>query len=288
MINFNMNNLAVYTGVRKPTLAKFIRKYNLDINKLTQAVMKYKNTRKDLATAVSGYDDNDLALDIANKFHINEGIRADEFFMTKVGRSVLLIAKRNDGQFNREQVQNLLDTLNSHDLKWARQMDMVAISVGLDISKYDTYNEQLPDMLDAIEQLYLQYNGKLKERIIVTKQTITEMIEKAGEEEKLNSEDESTKRLVINVPQFEYILHQVLNPLNKSVTLDEGALDDTYTFEVYATRMKKFVDFLKTTPNLRIINLKKNGEYLFITVINSGRYIEWVPLVTFYKEHIKI
>jgi hemerythrin superfamily protein len=70
--------------------------------------------------------------------------------------------------------------------------------------------------------------------------------------------------------------------------LDEGALDDTYTFEVYATRMKKFVDFLKTTPNLRIINLKKNGEYLFITVINSGRYIEWVPLVTFYKEHIKI
>lgn len=113
------------------------------------------------------------------------------------------------------------------------------------------------------------------------------MVNKAGEKDKLKN-DEASKRIVIDVQQFEYILNQVLNPLNQSVTLDEGALDDTYTFEVYSSRMKKFVDFLKNTPSLKISNLKKDNEYLFITVINSGSHIEWVPLVTFYKEQIKI
>ena len=114
------------------------------------------------------------------------------------------------------------------------------------------------------------------------------MIEKAGEEEKLNSEDESPKRLVINVPQFEYILDQVLTPLNQSVTLDEGALDDTYTFEVYSSRMKKFLDFVNEIPTLKVTKLKKDGEYRYITVINTGRFEEWQPVVTFYKEQIKI
>jgi hypothetical protein len=283
-----MNNLAIYTGVRKPTLARFIRKYNLDIDKLTQAVMKYKNIRKDLAAAVSGYDNNEIALDIAQKFHVNEGIRADEFFISKVGRSVLQIIKRNGGQFNREQVENLLDTLNTHDLKWARQMDMVAISVGLDISKYDTYNEQLPDMLDAIERLYNQYRGNIKESFVVTKQTIMEMVNKAGSHDITKSETDSPKRLIINVPQFEYLLNQILNPLNTSVALSEGVLDDTYTFEVYSSRMKKFNDFLKEYPSFKITKLKRDGDYLYITVTNSGRFTDWEPIVKFYKEQIKI
>ena len=283
-----LNNLAVYTGVRTAALSRFIRKYNLDVDRLTQAVMKYKNVRKEVSAAVAGYADNEIAQELVQKFKLNEGVMAEEFFMSKVGRSVLVIAKRNGDQFDRKQVEYLLDNLNTHDLKWARQMDMIAISVGLDISRYNTYNEQLPDMLDAIERLYHQYKRNVKESFVVTKQTIIEMVNKAGEQDKKSDDSDSPKRLVINVAQFEYIINQLLNPLNKSVTLDEGALDDTYTFEVYSTRMKRFVDFLKTTPTLKISNLKKDGEYRYITIINSGRYIEWVPLVTFYKEHIKI
>jgi hypothetical protein len=282
-----LNNLAVYTSIRTAGLSRFIRKYNLDVDKLSQAVMKYKNIRKDLSAAVSGYADNEIAQELVNKFKLHEGIMGDEFFVSPVGRAVLLSAKRNDGKFDRDKVAELLDNLNTSDLKWARQMDVIAINVGLNINNYATYGEQLPAMLDAMERLYVEYKSTPRESIVVTKQTIIEMVNKDGEKDKLNN-DEASKHLVINVPQFEYILNQVLNPLNQSVTLDEGVLDDTYTFEVYSSRMKKFVDFLKTTPNLRISNLKKDGEYLFITVINSKSHIEWVPLVTFYKEHIKI
>jgi len=284
-----LNNLAVYTSIRTAGLSRFIRKYNLDVDKLSQAVMKYQKIRKDLSAAVSGYNDNEITQELVSKFKLHEGIRAQEFFDTKFGRTVLNAIRKNGGEFNKEQVSDLLDNLNTNnDLKWARQIDMIAINVGLNINNYETYGHQLPDMLGAIEKLYLEYLPTLRKPIVTSKKEIMEMVEKAGEEEKLNSEDESPKRLVINVPQFEYIINQVLNPLNQSVTLDEGVLDDTYTFEVYSSRMKKFVDFLKTTPNLRISNLKKDGEYLFITVINSKSHIEWIPLVTFYKEQIKI
>jgi hypothetical protein len=283
----SLNNLAVYTSIRTAALSRFIRKYNLDVEKLTQAVMKYKNIRKDLSAAVSGYADNEIAQELVNKFKLHEGIMADEFFVSPIGRAVLLSAKRNDGNFDRDKVTEVLDNLNTSDLKWARQMDVIAINVGLNINNYATYGEQLPAMLDAMEGLYNEYKSKPKESIVVTKQTIIEMVNKAGEEEKLNN-DEASKHLVINVPQFEYILNQVLNPLNQSVTLDEGVLDDTYTFEVYSGRMKKFLDFVNELPTLKVTKLKKDGEYRYITVINTGRFEEWQPVVTFYKEQIKI
>jgi hypothetical protein len=113
------------------------------------------------------------------------------------------------------------------------------------------------------------------------------MVNKAGEKDKLNN-DEASKHLVINVPQFEYILNQVLNPLNKTVTLSEDILADTYTFDVYSGRMKKFLDFVNEIPTLKVTKLKKDGEYRYITVINTGRFEEWQPVVTFYKEQIKI
>ena len=85
--------------------------------------MKYKNVRKDLAAAVSGYDDNELAQDIVNKYTMNEGIRAEDFYASTVGKAILRIIRKNDGHFNRAQVSQLLDNFNPHDLKWARQMD---------------------------------------------------------------------------------------------------------------------------------------------------------------------
>lgn len=282
-----LNNLAVYTSIRAGALSRFIRKYNLDVDKLSQAVMKYKNIRKDLSAAVAGYADNEIAQELVGKFKLHEGIMADEFFLSPVGRAVLLSAKRNDGKFDRDKVSDQLDNLNSHDLKWARQMDVIAITIGLNVNDYNTYGEQLPAMLDAMERLYSEYKAKPKESIVVTKQTIIEMVNKAGEKDKLNN-DETSKRLVIDVPQFEYILNQVLNPLNQSVTLDEGELADTYTFEVYSGRMKRFLDFIKDLPTISTTKLKKDGHYVYLTLSNSGRFEEWEPVVKFYKEHIKI
>lgn len=282
-----INNMAVYTGVRTAALSRFIRKYNLDVDKLSQAVMKYKNIRKDLSAAVAGYVDNEIAQELVNKFKLHEGIMADEFFVSPVGRAVLLSAKRNDGKFDRDKVTEVLDNLNTSDLKWARQMDVIAINVGLNINDYNTYGEQLPAMLDAMERLYNQYKSKPLESIVVTKQTIIEMVNKAGEKDKLNN-DEASKRLVINVPQFEYILNQVLNPLNKTITLSEDVLADTYTFDVYSGRMKKFLDFIKDLPTISITKLKKDGQYVYLTLRNSGTFEEWEPVVKFYKENIKI
>jgi hypothetical protein len=282
-----INNLAVYTSIRAAALSRFIRKYNLDVDKLSQAVMKYKNIRKDLSAAVSGYADNEIAQELVSKFKLHEGIMADEFFVSPVGRAVLLSAKRNNGKFDRDKVTEVLDNLNTSDLKWARQMDVIAINVGLNINDYNTYGEQLPAMLDAMERLYSEYKSKPLESIVVTKQTIIEMVNKAGEKDKLNN-DKSSKRLVINVPQFEHILNQVLNPLNQSVTLSEDVLADTYTFEVYSGRMKKFLDFIKDLPTISITKLKKDGHYVYLTLSNSRKFEEWEPVVKFYKEHIKI
>jgi hypothetical protein len=282
-----INNMAVYTGVRTAALSRFIRKYNLDVDKLSQAVMKYKIIRKDLSAAVAGYADNEIAQELVSKFKLHEGIMADEFFVSPVGRAVLLSAKRNDGKFDRDKVTEVLENLNTSDLKWARKMDVIAINVGLNINDYNTYGEQLPAMLDAMERLYSEYKSKPLENIVVTKQTIIEMVNKAGEKDKLNN-DEASKRLVINVPQFEYILNQVLNPLNQSVTLSEDVLTDNYTFEVYSGRMKKFLDFIKDLPTISTTKLKKDGHYVYLTLSNSSRFEEWEPVVKFYKEHIKI
>jgi hypothetical protein len=282
-----INNLAVYTSIRAAALSRFIRKYNLDVDKLSQAVMKYKNIRKDLSAAVSGYNDNEITQELVSKFKLNESIMADEFFVSPVGRAVLLSAKRNDGKFDRSKATEVLDNLNTSDLKWARQMDVIAINVGLNINDYATYGEQLPAMLDAMEGLYNEYKSKPKESIVVTKQTIIEMVNKAGEKDKLNN-DEASKHLVINVPQFEYILNQVLNPLNKTVTLSEDVLADNYTFEVYSGRMKKFLDFIKDLPTISTTKLKKDGHYVYLTLSNTGSFEEWAPVVKFYKEHIKI
>ena len=96
------------------------------------------------------------------------------------------------------------------------------------------------------------------------------------------------KRIVIDVAQFEALLNHLLNPINKSVTLNEGVLEDTYTFEVYSGRMKKFLDFIQVLPTIKMTKLKKDGHYVYLTLTNSGRFEEWEPVVKYYKENIKI
>ena len=62
--------------------------------------MKYKNIRKDLSAAISGYADNEIAQELVSKYKLHEGIMADEFFVSPIGRAVVLSAKRNDGVKN--------------------------------------------------------------------------------------------------------------------------------------------------------------------------------------------
>jgi hypothetical protein len=282
-----INNLAVYTGVRTAALRQFIRKYNLDVPKLERNVMKYKNVRKDLAAAISGYENNELVGKIVSNYGLEENRRANDFFSSKHGNAILKLLKRNGNAFSNDLVKQYLDGLNTDDYKWARIMDFIGTDLGLNIAMYSTYEGQEKDMLDAIEKLYNQYTPT-DEKIIVSKKTVNEMVEKATHDEiEIEQERQAMKRIVINVAQFEALLNHLLNPINKSVTIKEG-LEDTYTFEVYSGRMKKFLDFIQDLPTISTSKLKKDGHYVYLKLTNSGRLEEWEPVVKFYKEHIKL
>lgn len=283
----SINNLAVYTGVRTAALRQFIRKYNLDVPKLERNVLKYKNVRKDLAAAISGYENNELVGKIVSDYGLVENRRADDFFTSKYGSMILKLLKRNGNKFSNDLVKQYLEGLNTDDYKWARIMDFIGTDLGLNIAMYSTYEEQEKDMLEAIEKLYNQYTPT-DEKIVVSKKTVNEMVEKATQDDiEIEQERQAMKRIVINVAQFEALLNHLLNPINKSVTINEG-LEDTYTFEVYSGRMKKFLDFIQDLPTISTSKLKKDGHYVYLTLTNSGRFEEWEPVVKFYKEQIKI
>lgn len=288
MTNQALNNMAVFAGVKTAALRKFIKKYNLDITKLERDVMKFRRIRKDLASAVSGYDNNELAQEIKAKYSLDESRRAIEFFNSTHGKAILNLLKRNGKEFNREMVRQYLDKLNTKDLKWARIMDFIASDLGLITSVFNTYGDQEEAMLHVIESLYYEYIESNK-KVVVSKQSIDEMVEKAVKPDvDLEKERTKMKRIVIDVVQFEALLNHLLNPINKSVSINEGVLEDTYTFEVYSGRMKKFLDFIQGIPTIKMSKLKKDGHYVYLTLTNSGRFEEWEPLVKFYKEQIKI
>lgn len=282
-----INNLAVYTGVRAAALRQFILKYNLVVSKLERNVIKYKNVRKDLSAAISGYENNELVNKIVSDYGLEENKRANDFFTSTHGNTILKLLKRNGNAFSNNVVKQYLEGLNKDDYKWARQMDIIASDLGLNVGMYSTYEEQEKDMINKVEMLYNQYHPT-NEKIVVSKKTINEMVCKATQNEmEIEEERKAMKRLIINVVQFEALLNHILNPINKSVTINEG-LKDTYTFEVYSGRMKKFLDFIQGLPTINLSKLKKDGHYVYFTLTNSGRFEEWAPVVKFYKEQIKI
>lgn len=282
-----INNLAVYTGIKTDALRRFTNKYNLDIRKLERDVTKYKRIRLDLAAAVSGYDDNEIAQQIQAKYSLDESRRSNDFFASAHGKAIYNLLKRNGKVFNQDLVKAYFDKLNTNDLKWARIMDFIASDLGLNHAEYNTFGEQEVAMLDAIETLFSQYKES-NDKLVISKQSIDEMIEKTVKPDiDLEKERTKMKRIVIDVAQFEALLNHVLNPINKSVTLNEQ-IEDTYTFEVYSGRMKKFLDFIQGLPTITSTKLKKDGHYVYLTLTNSGRFEEWEPVVKFYKEQIKI
>jgi hypothetical protein len=283
-----INNMAVFTGVKTAALRQFIKKYQLDVPKLERNVMKYKNVRKDLAAAISGYENNELVGKIVSDYGLEENRRADDFFTSKHGNAILKLLKRNGNTFSNDLVKHYLYGLNTDDYKWARIMDFIGTDLGLNIAMYSTFEEQEKDMLDAIEKLYNQYPST-DEKIVVSKKTVNEMVEKATQDDReIEQERQAMKRIVINVAQFEALLNHLLNPINKSIAINEGVLEDTYTFEVYSGRMKKFLDFIQDLPTISTIKIKKDGHYVFLTLRNSGNFEAWQDLVKFYKEQIKI
>ncbi len=287
MSNQKLNNMAVFTGIRTAALRKFINKYNLDVVKLEKDVMKFRRIRKELASAVSGYDDNQLAQEIKAKYSLDESRRAIEFFNSTHGKAIFNLLNRNGKEFNRDLVKTYLDKLNTNDLKWAKMMDFIASDLGLINSTFNTFRDQEEAMLLVIESLYYEYIESNK-NVVVSKQSIDEMVEKAVKPDiDLERERTKIKRMVIDVAQFEALLNHVLNPINKSVTLNEQ-IEDTYTFEVYSGRMKKFLDFIQGLTTIKLSKLKKDGHYVYLTLINSGRFEEWEPVVKYYKENIKI
>lgn len=287
MSNQKLNNMAVFTGIRTAALRKFINKYNLDVVKLEKDVMKFRRIRKELASAVSGYDDNQLAQEIKAKYSLDESRRAIEFFNSTHGKTIFNLLNRNGKEFNRDLVKAYLDKLNTNDLKWAKMMDFIALDLGLINSTFNTFRDQEEAMLLVIESLYYEYIESNK-NVVVSKQSIDEMVNNAVQPDiELEQERSKMKRIVIDVAQFEALLNHVLNPINKSVTLNEQ-IEDTYTFEVYSGRMKKFLDFIQGLTTIKMSKLKKDGHYVYLTLTNSGRFEEWEPVVKFYKEHIKI
>jgi len=285
--NTEINNLAVFTGVKTDALKKFINKYNLDVAKLNRDVMKYKRVRLDLVTAVSGYDYNETAQELVSNYRLDEGKRANEFFATSNGYAIFNLLKRNGKVFNRELVAKYLDGLNTNDLKWARIMDFIASNLGLDYKVYSTFKEQESAMLDVIERLYQEYTQAC-EKVIITKMALNELVEKALVSDlEVEREREHLKRMVINIVQFEALLNHILNPLNKSVTINEGVLDDTYTFEVPSSKLKNLIDFLKLTPTISIDKIKKDGNTLYVTLLNNGKVEDWGPVLKFYKGEIQ-
>jgi hypothetical protein len=282
-----INNLAVYTGVRAAALRQFIRKYNLDVSKLERNVIKYKQVRKELSAALSGYENNELVNKLVSDYGLDENKRANDFFTSTHGNKILNLLKRNGNAFSNNVVKQYLEGLNKDDYKWARLMDIIASELGLNFGMYSTIAEQEKDMIDKIEILHNQYQVS-KEKIVVSKKSINEMVGKAIQNDmEIAEERKAMKKLVINIVQFESLLNHILNPVNKSVTINEG-LEDIYTFEVYSGRMKKFLDFIQGLPNIKLSKLKKDGHYVYFTLTNSGRFEEWAPVVKFYKEQIKI
>lgn len=73
--------------------------------------------------------------------------------------------------------------------------------------------------------------------------------------------------------------------LNKK--LQEVFTDDR-KFNVFESRLKKFLGKVKENKFLKITNKVKDGGYYTITVFNSGPAENWDDLIDFYKKEIKI
>jgi hypothetical protein len=288
--NASTNNLAIYSGVKTNALGKFVKKYNLNVPELEKDVMKYRRIRLELASAVSGYEDNEIVQESKAIDSLDESRRATEFFDSKHGKIIYKLLKKNGKAFDRDLVQQYLDQLESNDLKWARIMDLIASDLGLNYASYGTFEAQEKDMLDAIEKLYNQYQGSKNESKPFKSDT------KAASNEGDNGPNEPLKRrrYQITEGQFQQLVENMLEeqytqtPAQDFDSIQENILDDTYTFDVYEGRLSKFLDFIKNQPNISVEKQKRDGHYIHLTLKKSGRFDAWNEIVTFYKSAIKI
>lgn len=91
------------------------------------------------------------------KESVNEASRrATDFYGdSKHGKALHSLLK---GKWDSKKVEKFLDKLgNGNDVKYARLIDFISGDIGLNIRKYKTIGEQLPELMKALETLYTDF-----------------------------------------------------------------------------------------------------------------------------------
>ena len=132
--------------------------------------------------------------------------------------------------------------------------------------------------------------------MIINKEDLEKTIQNRNERASIEISTDSTpvakinKVIQLNSRQFKqliaYIKEQIQNG-QEPISLNE-ALEDTMTFEVYHSRMQKFLDFVEKQPSLRVLKKTDDGAYSTVKVHNSSNFEKWLPLTSFYRDKIKI
>ena len=64
-------------------------------------------------------------------------------------------------------------------------------------------------------------------------------------------------------------------------------MEDTMTFNVYKSKLSKFKTFVSKS-GLKVRSVQNDGGYRKVTVLNSGSFDAWSPVVQFYKSEVKV
>lgn len=59
------------------------------------------------------------------------------------------------------------------------------------------------------------------------------------------------------------------------------------TFDVYKSKLGKFKTFVSKS-GLKVRSIQNDGGYRKVTVLNTGSFDAWSPVVRFYKSEVKI
>ncbi|MCX6230860.1 MAG: hypothetical protein NTZ33_04895 [Bacteroidetes bacterium] len=132
--------------------------------------------------------------------------------------------------------------------------------------------------------------------MIINKEDLEKTIQNRNERASIEIFTNSTpvakinKVIQLNSRQFKrliaYIKEQIQNG-QEPISLNE-ALEDTMTFEVYHSRLQKFLDFVEKQPSLSVVKKTDDGAYTNVKIHNSSSFECWLSLTSFYRDTIKI
>ena len=129
--------------------------------------------------------DNDSVNSIVNHISRNKSItkikesvneapsrRSTDFF--EDSKHGIAIQKLLKGKWDSKKVEAFLDKLgDGNDVKHARILDFIAGSLGMNIRKYKTLGDMMPELIKTIEQLYKTHNESINESEQLDEKLIT-------------------------------------------------------------------------------------------------------------------